>query len=188
MDLNDIRPGTYLLTAKLWDEITSRPGQPFDFTRHRRGDIVDLNIEDARRLVVAEAVIPYDPNAPSHVVNADGSISEVIPEDPAATGMVLTQEHLEVLSQQLGIPADATSEDIVLAVQQLQQDVAAANQANDRPKSDRIGDILEWVGSDKSRAATALEGERTVKADKARPNLVFKLEEIITAPPAGGSQ
>lgn len=54
---DDIKAGEYELTAELWDEITSKPGQPFTFKRHRKGELVDLNAEDARRLVLAGAVV-----------------------------------------------------------------------------------------------------------------------------------
>lgn len=57
-DLNDVQAGTYVLTALRWDQITSKPNEPFDFVRHRRGDEVELNVEDARRLLVAGAVKP----------------------------------------------------------------------------------------------------------------------------------
>lgn len=52
-----IPAGKYELTALLWDEITSEPGKPFTFVRHRQGEVVDLNEEDARRLVLAGAAV-----------------------------------------------------------------------------------------------------------------------------------
>ncbi len=52
-----IPAGDYEMVALLWDEVTSEPGKPFTFTRHRQGDIVTLNEEDARRLVLAGAVV-----------------------------------------------------------------------------------------------------------------------------------
>lgn len=213
MDLNEIKAGTYLLVAPFWEEYLSKPGQPFDFKKHKRGAVLELNVENARRLVVAGAVIAYDPAAPTHVVNADGSVSEIPKPDPAAAALVITQDQMD----QLGLPADTTSEEVVQALQNLQQVADAARQqavenaeqaiaeaqaiardaearavaaeaaaeaarAPDRPKSDRIEDILEWVGNDPQKATTALEGERSTKGDKARPNLVGPLEEIITAP------
>lgn len=57
VDLNDIKAGDYELVALRWDEITSKPGEPLDFVRHHRGDTVTLSVEDARRLVVAGAVV-----------------------------------------------------------------------------------------------------------------------------------
>ncbi len=57
MDLNDIKGGKYQLVSPRWDQITSKPGEPLDFTRHRRGDVIELNAEDAKRLVAAGAVV-----------------------------------------------------------------------------------------------------------------------------------
>lgn len=56
-DINEITAGKYELVAELWDETTSKPGQPFDFKRHRKGDVIDLNVEDAKRLYAAGAVV-----------------------------------------------------------------------------------------------------------------------------------
>lgn len=219
MEITDIKAGTYLLVAAYWDEYLSKPGEPFDFRRHRRGEVLDLNVDDARRLVTAQAVIPHDPANPTHAVNPDGTIVELLPPNPVETGMVLSEEHLAALSDELGISATATSEEILAAVQRLQADraraaslaesaseaaqrlereaaqaretaarlqrdaaAAAERKAADRPESDRIDDILKWVGTDTTRATTALEGERSTKGDKARPQLVSALEEILTAP------
>lgn len=63
-----------------------------------------------------------------------------------------------------------------------------ANQAPadnpDAPTSSRVQDILAWVGSDKARAAEALEAERAAKGDNARATLVGPLEELLTSPDA----
>lgn len=56
-DLNDVKAGKYQLVAVRWDQITSKPGEPLDYTRYRRGDIVNLNAEDAKRLAAAGAVV-----------------------------------------------------------------------------------------------------------------------------------
>lgn len=53
----DVKAGRYELVAELWDEYLSEPGKPFDFKRHRKGDLVDLDVEQARRLVAAGAVV-----------------------------------------------------------------------------------------------------------------------------------
>lgn len=59
-----MKAGKYELLVLHWEQILSKPGQPFDFVRHHRGDVVDLNIEDARRLVKAGAVkVPGAPDA-----------------------------------------------------------------------------------------------------------------------------
>lgn len=57
MDINDIKAGTYELVALRWDEPTSKPGEPFTFVRHRRGDKVELSESEAKRLVLAGAVV-----------------------------------------------------------------------------------------------------------------------------------
>lgn len=57
MDLNDIKAGKYQLVSQRWDQITSKPGEPLDYIRHRRGDVIELNSEDAKRLVAAGAVV-----------------------------------------------------------------------------------------------------------------------------------
>lgn len=54
---DDVKAGTYELVAVLWDEPLSKPGEPFDFKRHRKGDKVKLDVEEARRLVAAGAVV-----------------------------------------------------------------------------------------------------------------------------------
>lgn len=55
--VNAIKGGEYELVAEMWDEVTSEPGKPFTFERHRKGDLVTLSDEDARRLVLAGAVV-----------------------------------------------------------------------------------------------------------------------------------
>lgn len=57
MDLNDVKAGKYQLVAVRWDQITSKPSEPLDYIRHRKGAIVDLTAEDAKRLVAAGAVV-----------------------------------------------------------------------------------------------------------------------------------
>lgn len=57
VDVSNVKAGKYELVALRWDEPKSKPGEPFDFVRHRRGDVLDLNTEEARRLVAAGAVV-----------------------------------------------------------------------------------------------------------------------------------
>lgn len=57
IDINDIAAGEYELVAELWDERTSKPNEPFDFVRHRKGDIVTLDGPEAKRLYKAGAVV-----------------------------------------------------------------------------------------------------------------------------------
>lgn len=49
--------GSYELVAELWDEPTSKPGQPFEWVRHRRGETVELSDAEAKRLLAAGAVV-----------------------------------------------------------------------------------------------------------------------------------
>jgi hypothetical protein len=56
-NIDDITAGEYELVALQWDQQTSKPREPFDFVRHRQGDRVTLNVEDARRLYAAGAVV-----------------------------------------------------------------------------------------------------------------------------------
>ena len=57
-DVNTIKGGEYELLAVSWDETTSKPGDPYTFKRHYKGDTVTLSEEDARRLVPVGAVAP----------------------------------------------------------------------------------------------------------------------------------
>ncbi|XBB66859.1 hypothetical protein ABFU82_22545 [Nocardioides sp. WV_118_6] len=57
-DLNDVKAGEYELVAQQWRQVTSKPGEPYDYVQHRRGAIVTLDVADARRLVKAGAVKP----------------------------------------------------------------------------------------------------------------------------------
>ncbi len=56
-DVSELKAGKYELVAESWDETVSKPGEPYDYKRHRKGDVVQLNVEDARRLVAAGAVV-----------------------------------------------------------------------------------------------------------------------------------
>ncbi len=57
MDPNEITAGEYELVALQWDQPLSKPGEPFNFKRHRQGDKVTLDAEEARRLVLGGAVV-----------------------------------------------------------------------------------------------------------------------------------
>lgn len=57
MDINEINAGTYELAVDRWDEPTSKPGEPFTYRRHRRGDRLQLSQAEARRLVRAGAAV-----------------------------------------------------------------------------------------------------------------------------------
>jgi hypothetical protein len=55
--IEQIKAGKYELVALSWDEPTSKPGEPYDFKRHVKGDVVNLNVEEARRLYATGAVV-----------------------------------------------------------------------------------------------------------------------------------
>ena len=58
MDLNDVKAGNYELVAELFDQPNSKPeDKVFLFTRYRKGDIVSLDEDEAKRLVAAGAVV-----------------------------------------------------------------------------------------------------------------------------------
>lgn len=57
VDVSKVTAGEYQLIAALFDQQTSKLGEPFDFKRYRKGDVVTLNVEEAKRLVAAGAVV-----------------------------------------------------------------------------------------------------------------------------------
>lgn len=57
MDIDQVQEGEYELVAELFDQPLSKPGEPFNFKRYVRGDKVTLNVEEARRLYSAGAVV-----------------------------------------------------------------------------------------------------------------------------------
>ncbi|MEJ7846432.1 MAG: hypothetical protein WKF93_12385, partial [Acidimicrobiales bacterium] len=59
------------------------------------------------------------------------------------------------------------------------QGAVASTASADGPRSDKIEDITEWVGTDIGRAQAALALEKQEKGADARPTLVSKLTEII---------
>lgn len=54
-NLDEIKAGKYEIVALYWDETLSEPGKPHVWKRHRKGAIVELDEETARRLVSAGA-------------------------------------------------------------------------------------------------------------------------------------
>ena len=58
-DVNTIKAGEYELVAERFDQPASglKPSDPFDFTRYKKGDRVRLDVTEARRLVLAGAVV-----------------------------------------------------------------------------------------------------------------------------------
>ncbi|MGB6179877.1 MAG: hypothetical protein WBF79_01395 [Rhodococcus sp. (in: high G+C Gram-positive bacteria)] len=102
-DVNDVAAGVYELVAVQWDEITSKPGEPFDYKRHRRGDRVTLDVEEAKRLWLAGAIV--EPGAVERAA-ADAArqayavaLANLSPEDREA-----------VLATQAGVIVDGASQ------------------------------------------------------------------------------
>lgn len=77
----------YELLADEYHETTSKPGEPFTFKTYRKGDTIQLDAENARRLIEADAVV--DPNADGsqepggETVAPEGKVTD---EVPAGTG------------------------------------------------------------------------------------------------------
>ncbi|WP_027500411.1 hypothetical protein [Rhodococcus sp. UNC363MFTsu5.1] len=75
--VHEATAGEYLLVALQWDQITSKPGQPTDFRRFRRGDVVELTAAEAQRLLKAGAV--------RHIVQPEVGPDEIV-VDPGDDG------------------------------------------------------------------------------------------------------
>lgn len=164
VDLNKVKAGSYRLLSKFWDEIKSKPGEPFDFTRHRRGDTVELDVEQARRLVKAGAVMSEEDF---------GNLLEQ--QDPEPTA-VLDAGGIAALREKLDLEDDA---DQVAILEALELAVKPADQGLSAPASSKIEDILEWVGGDEAKARFALEAEKAKK--EPRGTLVEALDELLKA-------
>ena len=109
MDLNDIKAGAYVLVAPFWEEDHSKPGQPLDFTRHRTGATLDLNVEDARRLYAAGAVklpgeVTETPGASQSVApgSGDSTAPPVNPADPAQLSVDLGKATIDEVMTWVG--------------------------------------------------------------------------------------
>lgn len=150
MDLNDVKAGKYQLVARRWDQITSKPGEPLDYVRHRRGGIVELNAEDAKRLVAAGAVVK------------PGQLEQTAAEQARAVAERAQRDYEAILT---GLPDDVRAE------------VAPETTASTGAGSTTVKAVLDEVGDDPVKAAAALETERS-RGDDARVTLVDKLEAI----------
>ncbi|GAA5154774.1 hypothetical protein GCM10023340_38860 [Nocardioides marinquilinus] len=170
-ELNEVKAGKYQLVALSWDHITSKPGEPLDFTRYRRGDVVELNVEDAKRLVAAGAVV------------APGALERSALEHAKAVAEQAQRAYEAALA---GMPEDVRAEVAPGTVPHV-PDVDPAGSAgqggqgggDERPVSDKIEDVLRWVGDDQDRARMALDGERSTKGEKARERLTAALEKLL---------
>lgn len=80
---DDIKAGEYELVALQWDQQTSKPGEPFDFVRHRAGDRVTLDVEEAHRLVRAGAVAKPGERERQRVTAAQAALAASLAALPA---------------------------------------------------------------------------------------------------------
>lgn len=158
MDLNDVKAGKYQLVAVRWDQITSKPNEPLDYIRHRKGAIVDLNVEDAKRLVAAGAVV------------RPGQLEKTKAEQARAQAERAAAEYQAILA---GLPEDVRAEVAPTTV--------TATGGGSTPK---IEDVMSEVGDDAAKAQAALAAEQA-RGDDARPRLVTKLEAVIAAAEGG---
>lgn len=151
MNLNDVKAGKYQLVVSRWDQITSEPGKPLDYVRHRRGDIVELNSEDAKRLVAAGAVVK-----PGQLEKSKAEAAKDLAERAKV-------EYEAILA---GLPEDVRAEIAPETVSQTSSEPTAK-------------EIVAEVGTDVAKAQAALDAERAAKGDNARKGLVADLEKII---------
>ncbi|SDC45990.1 hypothetical protein [Nocardioides lianchengensis] len=169
MDLNDVKAGKYQLVAVRWDQITSEPGKPLDYIRHRRGDIVELNAADARRLVKAGAVVK------------PGQLEKNAAEEARALAERAAADYQAILA---GLPEDVRAEIAPGTVPQTPGSPAPGSGSDEKPATDAsIELITAYVGDDKDRAAEFLTAEQG-KGESARATLVKKLQSVADG---GGS-
>lgn len=81
-NLDDVKAGKYELIAVSWDRITSKPGQPLEFIRHRQGEVVDLDVEQARRLLRANAVVKQGERQRAAVAAAQAQLQAALAAVP----------------------------------------------------------------------------------------------------------
>lgn len=162
-DLNDVKAGKYQLVAVRWDQITSKPGEPLDYVRHRRGAIVDLTAEDAKRLVAAGAVVK------------PGQLEKTKAEQARALAERAAADYQAILA---GLPEDVRSEVAPTTVSAAGGSTSGSTGAAGSGSVPTISDVLKGVGTDKDKAAAALTTEKE-RGDDARSTLVEKLQAIV---------
>ncbi|OZC62140.1 hypothetical protein CH267_00945 [Rhodococcus sp. 06-621-2] len=102
-DVNDVKGGEYELVAAQFDKILSKPGEPFDFKRYRQGDRVTLDVEEAKRLWLAGAIV--EPGARQRAA------AEAARQQYEAALAALPDEIREqVLADQAGVFVDGAGE------------------------------------------------------------------------------
>lgn len=101
-DTDDIKAGEYELVAVLWDQPLSKPNEPFDFKRHRAGDKVTLNVEEARRLVTAGVVVKPGERERQQVAAAQAQLQAAL----AAVPLELRELTVEPVEPEQSTPPD----------------------------------------------------------------------------------
>lgn len=124
LDLSTVKAGDYELLVLSWDEITSKPGQPFDYVTHRKGDVVTLDVEQARRLLAVNAVKPVEKSKSGKSGKGDDSGKGAPPADE----LDISKSAAKVL--------DWVGEDKERAAAAL-----AAEQAKETPRGNLVGPL-----------------------------------------------
>ncbi|MFW6776077.1 hypothetical protein ACOACO_17470 [Nocardioides sp. CPCC 205120] len=180
-DLNDIKAGEYVLVALRWDEITSEPGRPLDFTRHRQGDTVTLNVGDAKRLWAAGAI-----RKPGEKSDQGPSTGPSVAPGRSTTEPSSTPKQTPAKKVAAQKVADRATPPADGSTQEPTADEKADAVLAD-PSSSSVKDVLaalEHRGNDADAAAKVLELEQ---AGQKRPMLVKGLEKILN-PSGDGDQ
>ena len=163
-NIDETKAGEYELVAVQWDEPTSKPGEPFTFIRHRRGDTVTLNEEEASRLVRAGAVVK-----PGEREKVAAQFAKA--QFAAALAALPDDLRAELLGQGAAPVVDPAGFD------QPNVDGVTAPAPGQIDLSLSVADIMAAVGTDAALAAQALEQEQA--ADQPRSTLVSRLQAVV---------
>lgn len=155
--INDIKGGKYQLVAEVWDRILSDPGQPYNFERFVKGDVVTLTDSEAKRLVSSGAFVK------------PGEFERLAVEQLKAQ-LALAEAQVEAAQARLddadGADSDGDGE-------------KGTGKGGEGKSVTSVPAILESVGDDKAKAQAALDAENAT--DKPRTTLVTSLEAILKA-------
>lgn len=172
IDLENVQAGEYVLVVDSWDEITSKPGEPYDFVTHHKGDVVDLDKAEARRLLAGDAVVSKkDYEKAKEAATATSS--------PIS---VLDAEGIANLREKLDLDEDAGQAEILEALESHLEDVTPAKPAawwGDGDEPTTIEAIEKRIDGDKALAAAALAAEYS--SSSPRTTLLDKLTAVLAA-------
>lgn len=185
-DVNEIKAGSYELVAELWDKPTSKPGEPFDFIRYRKGDTVELSAEEARRLFTTGAVV--EPGAAQKAAAEQARLAyeaalALVPDSlrselPAPGDLSGAEPLATGLTAPVGGPDVITGPGTVAAGTSLSDPGVSdpgASGYDPSAEGETVEKVLAHVSQDQAEAARVLELE---KAGKNRSTLVEQLEAI----------